>query len=125
MLLYFSDADDFDNGNTGVTHSSGHCDVYATVTEVAVGNSVTVCGGGKRKRHVYTSTANTVQIYFDEQIGNERDFAHFVMEYGGIISNNLFVIRALSTTYICSKVLYHLNIAHKLHSLQGLFDRHL
>ena len=73
-----------DDENSDSAHTSGSCVVYATINEKATGATVTVCRGRKRKRHVYTSTTNSVEIHFDEQIGNENDISYFVMEYAGI-----------------------------------------
>ena len=66
------------------THTSGPCVVYATINERATGATVRVCRGGKRKRHVYTSTTNSIEIHFDEQTGNGVDVSYFAMEYAGI-----------------------------------------
>ena len=55
------------------------------IKENATGATVRVCRGGKRKRHVYTSTTNSIEIHFVEQIGNEMEISYFVMEYEGIL----------------------------------------
>ena len=87
--------DDLNNDNTGSAHTHGHCIIYATITESATGTTVTVCGGGKRKRHVYTSTTNSIEIYFDDQTESEGGALHFVMEYGGIITKGNDIIKSL------------------------------
>ena len=76
--------------------------MYATINEMATGAIVTVCRGGKRRRHVYTSTTSSIEIHFDEQIGNEMDVTYFVLEYGGIIKScildSYFVICCIYNT---------------------------
>ena len=79
----FLSLDNLDDVNTESTQVSGPCMVYATINERATGATVTICQGGKRKRHVYTSTTNSLEIYFDERIGNEMDVSYFILEYGG------------------------------------------
>ena len=76
--------DAFHNENT---ESDGHCVVYATIKENGTEDTVTVCGGSKRYRHLYTSSTNAIEVYFNEQTSHEGDVSYFVMEYGGMLQN--------------------------------------
>ena len=97
--------DNLDNENTESTHVSGPCLLYATIYERATGATVNVCRGVRRRRHVYTSTTNSVEIHFDEQIGNEMGVSYFTMEYGGIFIKILRMSRFYDIScYICSPI---------------------
>ena len=74
------------------TQNSGNCFGYATLTEEATGATVRVCGGRERKRHIYISTTNRIQIHIDEQNENEGDILYFVMEYAGDIHKTISIL---------------------------------
>ena len=55
--------------------------VYGFIIENSLGINHTICGGRSRKRALYTSKTNSVEIYF---LRNERrKQAHFILSYSG------------------------------------------
>ena len=63
--------------------SGGPCTAYANLKEKAVGVTMTICGGEERKRHLYTSVTNSVEIHIDIQKGGKLDVPYFIVEYEG------------------------------------------
>ena len=73
-------------GNADARHESRdhRCEVYANIKEVESGARVTVCSGGARYRHLYTTVSNHVeiQIVTAENTGDESPY--FAIAFEGI-----------------------------------------
>ena len=59
------------------------CVVYGMIKEKDAGVSMTICSGRERRRHLYTTMTNSLEIYIDEQTG-EENISYFILEYGAI-----------------------------------------
>ena len=46
--------------------------------EISISGRVTICGGSKREKHIYTSSTNRVEI---RVVGSDRD--SFLIKYSG------------------------------------------
>ncbi len=46
--------------------------------EISIARRVTICGGSKREKHIYTSSTNKVEI---RVVGSDRD--NFLIKYSG------------------------------------------
>ena len=79
--------------------------MYATIREEGV--VMTICGGEDRKRHVYTTTTNYLEIHLNAQNGEEGEVSYFLLQYEGIISfHYCAAINFAKLASSCSRLMY-------------------
>lgn len=62
---------------------SGVCHIYAKVSEDEAFSSVTVCGGDRREKEVYSAESHVIEVEFPEIYGKEPT-GYFLIKYEGI-----------------------------------------
>ena len=73
-----------------VNKQHSRCFAYANIKEEGIGITVTLCADDVRKRHVYTSSTNTVEIR--AIIDGGEDASRFIFDFEGFLSVDRYVI---------------------------------
>ena len=68
-------------GNVDRTTESNHCFGNINIKEEGIGITVTLCADDVRKRHVYTSSTNEVEVRV--LIEDGKDASRFFMKFEG------------------------------------------
>ena len=75
------DSRDFDSNQ-----QNSRCFVYANIKEEGIGITVVLCADDVRKRHVYTSSTNEVEIRVTVDEG--KDASRFIFNFEGALFVN-------------------------------------
>ena len=60
------------------------CNIYARIKEDASSGSVTVCSGERRKRHLYTTVSNSVELQIVNTGEDGEGSDYFAIAFQGI-----------------------------------------
>ena len=71
----------YDNEDFDSKQRNSRCFVYANVKEEGIGITVALCADDIRKRHVYTSSTNKVEILVTVDEG--KDASRFILNFEG------------------------------------------
>ena len=73
----------------GPIRRQGHgsvCFVYAIIKEEAIGSTMTLCAGDVRRKHVYTTSTNSVEIRIVTKKREGEEPSYFMIDYEGTYS---------------------------------------
>ena len=62
---------------------SGSCTLYATIKDGHKGATVSLCAGKERKKHVYTSESDNLEIRIVTSDRNKDTVPNFLIQYEG------------------------------------------